>query len=114
MKYLITENKLDSIIDSYLTKQFKDLEHVKDGSRDIWINSNRKPVIIILKDAKYSGVYISDIYILDTVYASTHDMFSMNGFKDIQYHLLKWFDEHMGIKSDEVSTFDNEGVDYVY
>jgi hypothetical protein len=38
----------------------------------------------------------------------------MNGFKDIQYHLLKWFDEHMGIKSEEVSTFDNEGVDYIY
>lgn len=109
MKYLITENKLDSIIDSYLTKQFKDLEHVKDGSRDIWIGSDRRPVIIIIKDKKYS-----DIYILDTVYASTHDMFSMNGFKDIQYHLLKWFDEHMGIKAEEVFTFDNEGVDYVY
>jgi hypothetical protein len=108
MKFIITENKLDSIIDSYLTKQFKDLEHVKDGSRDIWIGSDRRPVIIIIKDKKYS-----DIYILDTVYSSTHNMFSMNGFKDIQYHLLKWFGER-GVKAEEVSTFDNEGVDYVY
>jgi hypothetical protein len=109
MKFIITENKLDSIIDSYLTKQLRNLEYVKDGSRDVWINSDRRPVIIILKDK--NGC---DIYLLDTVYASTHDMFSMNGFKDIQYHLLKWFDEHMGIKSEEVSTFDNEGVDYIY
>jgi len=108
MKYLISENKLDSIIDSYLTKQFKDLEHVKDGSRDIWVGSDKRPVIIIIKDKKYS-----DIHILDTVYASTYDMFSMNGFKDIQYHLLKWFDER-GVKAEEVFTFDNEGVVYVY
>jgi hypothetical protein len=109
MKFIITENKLDSVVDSYLSKQFKDLEHVKYGSRDIWVGSDKRPVIIILKDKKYS-----DIYILDTVYASTHDMFSMNGFKDIQYHLLKWFEEHMDIDSEEVFTFDNEGVDYVY
>jgi hypothetical protein len=109
MKFIITENKLDSIVDSYLTKQFKDLEYVKDGSRDVWINSDKRPVIVVFKDEEYS-----DIYILDTVCDITHNMFSMNGFKDIQYHLLKWFDEHMGIKSEEISTFDNEGVDYVY
>lgn len=109
MKFIITENKLDSIVDSYLTKQFKDLEYVKDGSRDVWINSDKRPVIIVLKDKKYS-----DIYILYTIYSSTYNMFSMNGFKDIQHHLLKWFEEHMGIKSEEVSTFDIEGVDYDY
>jgi hypothetical protein len=109
MKFIITENKLDSIVDSYLTKQLGNLEYVKDGSRDVWINSDKRPVIIVLKDKKYS-----DICLLDTVYAFTHDMFSMNGFKDIQYHLLKWFEEHMGIKSEEVLTFDNEGVDYDY
>ena len=109
MKFIITENKLDGIVDSYLTRQLGNLEYVKDGSRDVWINSDKRPVIIVYKDKKYS-----DIYLLDTVYASTHDLFSMNGFKDIQYHLLKWFDEHMGIKSEEVSTFDNEGIDYDY
>ena len=111
MKFIITENKLDSIIDSYLTKQFNGLERIKDGTRYVWINSEKQPIIIIVKYDLYN---YSEIYILDTVYASTHDMFSMNGFKDIQYHLLKWFKEHMDIDSEEVFTFDNEGVDYVY
>jgi hypothetical protein len=38
----------------------------------------------------------------------------MDGEEEIQNHLLRWFNEHMGIKSYEVLTFDNEGVDYIY
>ena len=109
MKFIIREDKLDSIIDSYITKQFDNLEYVKDGKRDLWVGPDRKPVIIIIKDNNYSSIYV-----LDIIYASTYYMFSMGTFKNIQHHLLKWFDEHMGIKSDEVSTFDNEGVDYIY
>lgn len=106
MKFIITENKLDSIVDSYLTKQFENLKPVKVGtSTYFWCDSEKKPVIMITHNKKFSTIFV-----LDTVYVSTHDMFSMNGFKDIQYHLLKWFDEHMGIKSEEVFTFDNEDI----
>ena len=36
MKFIIREDKLDSIVDSYLTKQFENLEYVKDGKKDVW------------------------------------------------------------------------------
>jgi hypothetical protein len=54
MKFIITENKLDSIIDSYLTKQFNGLERIKDGTRYVWINSEKQPIIIIVKYDLYN------------------------------------------------------------
>ena len=38
----------------------------------------------------------------------------MNGFADIQKHLINWFKEHMNIEVEEVFTIDNEGHEYVY
>jgi hypothetical protein len=113
MKYLITENKMNSLIDSYITKQLGNLEHIKDvgklSRKDVWVDSDRNPVIIIIN---YKGVapdiYLPDIYLLDTVFDNIYHMFSMDGPEDIQNHLLRWFNEHMGIKSDSIETFDNE------
>ena len=105
---------MNSLIDSYITKQLGNLEHIKDvgklSRKDVWVDSDRNPVIIIIN---YEG-FAPDIYLLDTVYENTYHMFSMDGEVAIQNHLLKWFNEHMGIKSYEVITFDNEGVDYIY
>jgi hypothetical protein len=110
MKYIITENKIDSIIDKYITSQFRGLKPVNGGKhREVWINSDKKPVIIISSDDK-----VFDVYVLEDVTISIHNLFSMNGFTDIQKHLINWFKEHMNIEVDEVFTFDNEGHDYVY
>ena len=108
MKYLITENKMNSLIDSYITKQLGNLEHIKDvgklSRKDVWVDSDRNHVIIIIN---YEG-FAPDIYLLDTVFDNIYHMFSMDGPEDIQNHLLRWFNEHMGIKSDSIETFDNE------
>ena len=110
MKYIITENKIDSIIDKYITSQFRGLKPVNGGKhREVLINSEKKPVIIIFSDDKFF-----DVYVLEDVTISIHNLFSMNGFADIQKHLINWFKEHMNIEVDEVFTFDNEGHDYVY
>ena len=110
MKYIITESKLNGIIDDFITSQFSDLKLINDGKhRVVWIGPERKPVIIILSDDKYF-----EAYILEDIYSSIVNMFSIKNFNDIQKHLIKWFDKHMGIEVDEVMTFDNEGVDYIY
>jgi hypothetical protein len=110
MKYIITENKIDSIVDKYITSQFRGLKPVNGGKhREVWINSDKKPVIIISSDDKFF-----DVYVLEDVTISIHNLFSMNGFTVIQKHLINWFKEHMNIEVDEVFTFDNEGHDYVY
>jgi hypothetical protein len=107
MKYIITENKIDSIVDKYITSQFRGLKPVNGGKhREVWINSDKKPVIIIFSDDKFF-----DVYVLEDVTISIHNLFSMNGFTVIQKHLINWFKEHMNIEVDEVFTFDNEGHD---
>ncbi len=109
MKYSITEGKLDSVIDSFITSQFGNLEHQMDGDRLTLTNDNGDPLIIILD---YENVY--EVFVLDTVYASIYNLFSLNGFDDIQHHLRKWFKKHLHINADEIQTFDNEGVEYIY
>ena len=61
-----------------------------------------------------SDTEVFEAYILEDVYRSTYNIFSLNGLTDIQKYLIKWFKDHMNIEVEEVSTFDNEGVDYVY
>ena len=108
MKYIITESKLDSMIDEYISYEFRDLKLVVESKHRVsWVGSEGEPVIIILSDDKYF-----DILILEDVYRSVVNMFSIKEFKEIQRHLCKWFSEHMGIEVDEVTTFDN--AEYVY
>ena len=101
---------MNSLIDSYITKQLGNLEYVKEGCKNVWVNSDRRAVIMFINFKGFSP----EIYLLDTIYENTYHMFSMDGDEEIQTHLLRWFNEHMGIKSYEVITFDNEGVDYIY
>jgi len=110
MKYIITESKLDEIIDDYITMQFSGLKLVNEGKhRAVWIGPDRKPVIIIISDDESF-----EAYILEDVYRAVVNIFSIKEFKEIQKHLIRWFNKHMGIEVDEVTTFDNEGHDYAY
>ena len=111
MKYIITENKLDEVIDSFITRRFGNLTHIKDTeNRIIWFNDEREPVIIILSD----GSPLVDIYILENVYADVNRFFSMSKFETIQYHFIKWFKENMALTCDEIFTFQKDDVDYIY
>ncbi len=108
MKYIITESKLDSMIDEYITYEFRDLKLVVENKHRVsWVRPEGEPVIIILSDDDYF-----DILILDSVYGSIVNMFSIKEFKEIQRHLIRWFNKHMLIEVDEVKTFDNG--EYVY
>lgn len=117
MNYTITENKLNIVIDSYISKQFGDLEHNMDGDRLVLSNIEGQPVIIILF---YSGTPKrrwrggTKVFILDQVYASVYHLFSMISFDEIQHHLIKWFKKHFNISVDEVQTFDAEEYEYIY
>lgn len=113
MKYIITESKLDEIIDDYITVQFSGLKLVNEGKyRAVWIGPDRKPVIIIISENLLNKYF--EAYILEDVYRSVVNMFSIKEFKEIQKHLIRWFNKHMGIEVEEVMSFDNEGQDYTY
>jgi hypothetical protein len=115
MKYIITENKLNNIIDEFISSQFDSLKHINDnktfefrGRRDVWVGDDGLPVIIILNIHSKS----CEVLILDNVYDLIYNMFSIKGYPEIQKYLVNWFEKHMGIKVDEVNTFDNG--EYVY
>lgn len=110
MKYIITENRLQSIVDSYITSQFEKLNPVKaKNNKTVWLDENREPVIIIFSEDDFS-----EIYLLDDVYTRIYNLFGMERFDEIQSALLSWFEKHMDIKTDEIFTFDNEGHDFNY
>ena len=116
MKLIITESKLYSVIDSYLTKTIKGLEQTtsKHGGRHGRTDFKDKEgysKVIIFFNRHIEGM---DVMMEDNLYGEIYNMFSLNGFDDIQQHLIKWFQENFDGLGDigEISTFDND--EYVY
>lgn len=115
MKLIITENRLYQVIDSYLTKTIKGLEqtaskHGGVGRVDFKDKSGNSKVIIFF-NRHSQGM---DVMMEDSLYGEIYNIFSLNGFKDIQQHLIQWFKENFdGLDNiEEISTFDND--EYVY
>lgn len=109
MKYIITESKLDTIIDSFITLQFGKLHHELDGDRLILVTDSNEPMIIIVDRGDGPEVHVD----MD-IYGSIHNMFSMNSFEDIQSALIKWFRKHYNISVDDIFTFASGDEEYVY
>ena len=115
MKLIITENRLYQVIASYLTKTIKGLEQTTSkrgghGRVDFKDKSGNSKVIIFF-NRHSQGM---DVMIEDSLYGEIYNIFSLNGFKDIQQHLIQWFKENFdGLDNiEEISTFDND--EYVY
>ena len=47
MKYIITESKLISTIDNFITIQFGELHHQLDGDKLTLVNDNGDPMIMV-------------------------------------------------------------------
>ena len=125
MKFIITESKMDSLIDSFISKELLGLKHKRVPNpkalynRDVWYDDNDNEVIIILtlkkeyKDSKSRIAFgNSEVYLADDFYGYIFNLFSMKTWEEIQSHLLKWFEKHMNIKTDEIMTFDSNS--YIY
>jgi hypothetical protein len=104
MKFLITENKLDGIIDSFITKQFEDLKPIKEGNLVVWVDPDKKPYVLI----KHYDNGDYDINILESIYFLISNMFSIKELEDVEKYLLKWFEKHTGMIADVVFAFDND------
>lgn len=109
MKYIITESKLDTIIDSFITQQFGKLNHEFDGDRLILVTDDGEPMIIIVDRDDGPEVHVD----MD-VYGAIYNMFSMNDFYGIQSALIKWFRKHYHISVDDIFTFASGEEDYIY
>lgn len=109
MKYIITESKLDTIIDSFITQQFGKLNHEFDGDRLILVTDDGEPMIVIVDRGDGPEVHVD----MD-VYGAIYNMFSMNNFENIQSSLIKWFRKHYNISVDDIFTFASGEENYIY
>ena len=112
MKYIITESKLISTIDNFITIQFGELHHQLDGDKLTLVNDNGQPMIMVypLKNNSYF------VWVLDEVCDTVFYMFSMKSFDDMQSVLSKWLHKHYNLPVEEsnISWFSRGEEEDVY
>jgi hypothetical protein len=110
MKYIISESRLDDIIQKYLSSQLSDLKEVeKHGlEHSIWyVDKSGEPLVVIYP--RYHG---GDLLVLRRViYETVANMFGLETTDDIQAPILKYFREKWGILVNTIYTFeDNDSL----
>jgi hypothetical protein len=111
MKYIITESKLNTTIDEFITKQFGKLHHQLDGDKLTLVNDNGDPMIMVIdKDNTYF------VWVLDDIWRSGFWMFSMERFTSMQSVLSKWLHKHyhLPVEESNIATFSRGEEEYVY
>jgi hypothetical protein len=109
MKYVISESRLDDIIQKYLSSQLSDLKEVEKSESDseghqIWyVDESGEPLVVIYP--RYHG---GDLLVLRRViYDTVANMFGLETTDDIQAPILKYFREKWGILVNTIYTFED-------
>lgn len=115
MKYIITESKLDKVIDTFITSQLSGLDSRLEKvdstvNRDVFRDKNGNTIMIILVGMDNKPM----IGINEYVYKSVASVFGLNDFHEVQKYFKKWFKKHMEISVFAVETFSQGQDDYFY
>lgn len=115
MKHIITESRLDNVVDNFITSQFsgleKNFEKVQSTvNRDVFRDKTGNAIIIILVGMDKNPI----VGINEDVYITVSKVFGLNDFHKIQKYFIKWFKKHMGINVFEVETFSQGYDEYFY
>lgn len=108
MKYIITESRLNDIIESYLNSELGDLKLVERREDTDWyVNQSGRPIVIISK-----GSFKDILSLRRDVYDNLEKMFGLDTTDDVQAHLRKYFYTKWGLPIDTVYTYSpgNEGM----
>jgi hypothetical protein len=101
MKYIITESRLNDIIESYLNSELGDLKLVERREDTDWyVNQSGRPIVIISK-----GSFKDILSLRRDVYDNLEKMFGLDTTDDIQAHLRKYFYTKWGLPIDTVYTY---------
>jgi hypothetical protein len=115
MKYLITENRLDKVVDAYITSQLEGLEEKLQKvestvNRVIFRDKDGEVIMIILEGMDRKPI----VGISEYVYKSLNNLIGLNDFHEIQKYFKKWFKNHMGIDLYGVETFSRGQDEYFF
>lgn len=101
MKYIITESRLNDIIESYLSSELGNLNLVKyKDDLDWYVNELGYPLVIIKK-----GVFRNILALRRDIYENLENMFGLSETDDIQNHLINYFNTKWGLGIDVVYTY---------
>ena len=112
------QSERDRLIDLYITKRINSFTVNKRGEskkgqvgRIDFVDKAGNPRVVIFFN-RYNKE--NEVMIDDSLYGEIYNMFSMEGFNEIQRHLVKWFSSNFPMLKNiiEVHTFDND--EYVY
>ena len=108
MKYIITESRLNDIIESYLSSELGNLNLVQRREDTDWyVNQSGRPIVIISK-----GGFKDMLSLRRDIYDNLEKMFGLDTTDDVQAHLRKYFYTKWGLPIDTVYTYSsgNEGM----
>lgn len=117
-KIIKEQSEKNRLIDLYITKRMESFTVNKraDGKkgqigRIDFVDKDGKPKVIIFFN-RYNKE--NEVMMDDNLYGEIYNMFSMEGFNEIQRHLVKYFSSNFPMLKNiiEVYTFDND--EYVY
>lgn len=101
MKYIITESRLNDIIESYLSSELGNLKLIKRREDTDWyVNQSGRPIVIVSK-----GSFKDILSLRRDIYDNLEKMFGLDTTDDIQAHLKKYFYTKWGLPVDMVYTY---------
>jgi hypothetical protein len=101
MKYIITESRLNDIIESYLSSELGNLNLVQRREDTDWyVNQSGRPIVIISK-----GSFKDILSLRRDIYDNLEKMFGLDTTDDVQAHLRKYFYTKWGLPIDTVYTY---------
>ena len=101
MKYIITESRLNDIIENYLNSELGDLNLVqRRDDTDWYVNQSGRPIVIISK-----GGFKDILSLRRDIYDNLEKMFGLDTTDDVQAHLKKYFYTKWGLPVDMVYTY---------
>ena len=109
MKYIITEARLNDIIEKYLSSELSDLKLVeRNEDTDWYVNQSGRPIVIISK-----GSFKDILSLRRDIYDNLEKMFGLDTTDDVQAHLRKYFYTKWGLPVDMVYTYNPGNEDMV-
>ena len=113
------QSERNRLIDLYITKRMESFTVVERSLGDKkgrvgrieFVDKAGNPKVIIFFNRVNRE---NEVLMEDGLYGEIYNMFSMEGFNEIQRHLVKWFSSNFPMLKNiiEVYTFDND--EYVY
>ena len=102
MKYIITEARLNDIIEKYLSSELSDLKLVERNENTDWyVNQSGHPLVIISK-----GSFKDILALRRDIYNNLEKLFGLDTTDDIQANLRKYFYTKWGLSVEIVYTFE--------